>query len=122
MNITETCLKHLFERKWLELNKLLSDEKNYFELASDPIFSIFEQNLVAEIKRLESESSENLATVLVRIFQLNQDLKILNLSNSCILQITIYLFDKYPSEKYASLLSDYKDAKDFLDRLKMIDR
>lgn len=118
MNITETCLKHLSERKWLELNRLLSDEKNCCELACDPIFSIFEQNLVAEIKRVESESSENLATVLVRIFHLNQDLKILNLSNVCILQITSYLFDKYPSEKYASLLPDYKDAKDFLDRLK----
>lgn len=116
MSITENCLKHLQEKNWLELNKLLSNEANCKELASDPIFSIFENNLVIEIERFENENAENLLTFLVRIFQLNQDLKILNLSKDCIIQISEYLFRKHPSEKYAKILTENNDAKEFLER------
>lgn len=127
MNIAENCLKFLQEKKWLELNKVLSDERNCSELASDQIFSIFEKNLVAEIKRYENEDSENLSTVLVRIFQLNQDLKILQLSKECINQVSEYLFQKHPSEKYAKVLTENKDAKEFLnnkavERIKEIEK
>lgn len=115
MNITENCLKHLQEKNWLELNKLLSNEANCKELASDPIFSIFENNLVIEIERFENENAENLSTVLVRVFQLNQDLKILNLSPNCVIQISEYLFRKHPSEKYAKILTENNDAKKFLE-------
>lgn len=116
MNITENCLKYLQEKNWLELNKLLSNEQNCSELASDPIFSIFENNLVIEIERFENENADSLSTVLVRIFQLNQDLKILNLSKICVTQISEYLFRKHPSEKYAKILTENNDAKEFLER------
>lgn len=115
MNITENCLHFLQEKKWLELNKLLSDKQNCLKLASDPIFSIFENNLVDEIKRFENENPENLSTVLARILQLNQDLKILNLTQNCIIQIAEYLFKKHPTEKYAKILKDSIDAKAFLE-------
>lgn len=78
MNITENCLHFLQEKKWLELNKLLSDKQNCLELASDPIFSIFENNLVDEIKRFENENPENLSTVLARILQLKLSKKSLS--------------------------------------------
>lgn len=116
MNTTENSLKHLQEKNWLELNKLLSNEQNCSELASDPIFSIFEQNLVFEIERFENENAEDLSTVLARIFQLNQDLKVLNLSQTCIIQIAEYLFRKHPSEKYAKILTENVKAKEFLEK------
>ncbi|MBS9522408.1 DUF2726 domain-containing protein [Litoribacter alkaliphilus] len=117
MSISENCLKFLLEKKWLELNRVLSEEKNCLELASDPVFSIFENNLVSEIRKFENENSENLSNVLTRIFQLNQNLKILKLSNTCLKQIAEYLFQKHPSEKYAKLLPDNELAKRFLDAL-----
>ena len=98
------------------MNKLLSSERNCSELTSDPIFSIFEENLVLEIERFENENAEDLSTVLARIFQLNQDLKILNLSQTCVIQIVEYLFRKHPSMKYAKILTENENAKEFLER------
>lgn len=114
MNITENCLKYLQTKEWLELNKLLSDENNCKELATDPVFSIFEANLINEIKRYENDGDVNLSTVLVRIFQLNQNSEILKLSKNCILELAEYLFNKHPSEQYAKFLTKNKKAQEFL--------
>jgi len=100
----------------MKLNQLLSDENNCVKLAQDPIFVVFEHNLINEIKRHENEGSESLSNVLVRIFQLNYNQKILKLSNECVLELTEYLFQKYPSEQYAKILTDNKSAQDYLKR------
>jgi hypothetical protein len=83
--MTEKCLRFLESKEWLQLNEFLSDEKNCKELATDPIFSIFEMHLISEVKRYESEEDEDLTKVLARIFQLNQNSGILKLSNNCVL-------------------------------------
>jgi very-short-patch-repair endonuclease len=114
MNITESCLIYLQTKEWLKLNKLLSSENNCKELATDPIFLVFEMNLINEIKRYENNGDENLSTVLARIFQLNQNLKILKLSEDCILELTEYLFQKHPSEQYAKILTTNSHAQEFL--------
>ena len=114
--MTEDCLIYLQNKEWQKLNKLLSDENNCKELASDPIFSIFETNLISEIRRYENDGDENLLTVLARIFQLNQNLNILKLSNSCVIELAEYLFEKYPSEVYAKVLTENVDAQNFLKR------
>ncbi len=116
MNITENCLIFLQTKEWLKLNELLSDEKNCKELATDPIFSVFEKNLINEVKRYENDGDENLSTVLVRIFQLNQNLQILKLSEECVLELTEYLFQKHPSEQYAKILTENSQAQEFLKR------
>ncbi len=121
MNITENCLIFLQTKEWLKLNELLSDEKNCKELATDPIFSVFEMYLIIEVKRHENDGNENLYTVLARIFQLNQILKILKLSEKCVLELTEYLFQKNPSEQYAKILTDNIQAHEFL-KSKTIER
>lgn len=96
------------------MNKLLSKEKNCKELATDPIFSVFEMNLIKEVKRYENDGDENLSIVLVRIFQLNQNLQILKLSKGCVLELAKYLFQKQPSEQYAKILIKNSQAQEFL--------
>lgn len=119
--MTENCLIFLQTKEWLKLNELLSDENNCKKLASDPIFSVFEMNLINEVRRYENDGDENLSTVLARIFQLSQNLNILKLSNSCVLELAEYLFEKYPSEQYAKVLTENIDAQNFLKR-KSIER
>lgn len=114
MNITENCLTYLQTKEWLKLNQLLSSESNCKELATDPIFMVFEMNIINEIKRYENNGDENLSTVLVRIFQLNQNLKILKLSENCVLELAEYLFHKHPSEQYAKILTRNSHAQEFL--------
>jgi hypothetical protein len=116
MNITENCLSFLQKKEWTKLNTLLSNENNCKELASDPIFSIFETSLLNEVKRHENEGDKTLTIVLGRIFNLNQDLEILKLSNKCVLELTEYLFKKVPSEKYAKILTENIEAQNFLKR------
>jgi very-short-patch-repair endonuclease len=114
VNITENCLKYLQTKEWLKLNQLLSDEKNCKELATDPIFSVFEMNLIREVQRYENDGNENLSTVLVRIFHLNQNLGILKLSENCVLELAEYLFQKHPSDQYAKILTENSEAQQFL--------
>ena len=116
MNITEDCLSYLQKKEWSKLNRLLSDEKNCRELASDPVFSIFEINLINEVKRYENEGDQNLTIVLARIFQLNKNLGILKLSTNCIQELTEYLFQKHPTEQYAKILMENTEAQEFLKR------
>jgi len=116
VNITENCLIFLQTKKWLKLNELLSDEENCKELATDPIFSIFETNLINEIRRYENDGDGNLSKVLVRIFQLNQSLKILKLSKTCVTELAEYLFQKHPSTLYAKVLTDNTNAQEFIKR------
>ncbi|SMC71318.1 DUF2726 domain-containing protein [Cellulophaga tyrosinoxydans] len=112
--MTENCLIFLQTKEWLKLNELLSDENNCKELADDPIFSIFETNLINEVRRYENNGDENLSTVLARIFQLSQNSKILKLSNNCVLELAEYLFEKHPSEHYAKVLTENIDAQNYL--------
>ncbi len=114
MNITEKCLKCLQIQDWNELNLILSDEKNCLELRDDPIFSIFENNLVEEIKNIDNSKNDSASIVLARIFQLNQKNKTLVLSSSCIKKIAEYLFEKFPSEEYAKHLEGNKKANEYL--------
>src|SRR5690606_34678520 len=114
--MTENCLIFLQTKEWLKLNELLSDENNCKELASDPIFSIFETNLINEVRRYENDGDENLSTVLARIFQLSQNLNILKLSKGCVIELAEYLFEKHPSELYAKVLTENIDAQNFLKR------
>lgn len=119
--MTEKCLIFLQNKKWLKLNELLSDENNCKELANDPIFSIFETNLINEVRRYENDGDGNLLTVLARIFQLSQNLKILKLSESCTTELAEYLFEKHPSEHYAKVLTENIEAQNFL-KQKSIER
>jgi len=112
--MTEKCLIYLQNKEWLKLSEFLSDENNCKELANDPIFSIFEMNLINEVKRYENEGNENLSTVLARIFQLNQNSGILKLSEKCIFELATYLFQRHPSEYYARILTENTEAKTFL--------
>jgi len=114
VNITENCLIYLQTKEWSKLNELLSDENNCRELATDPIFSVFEMNLINEVKRYENDGDENLSIVLARIFQLNHNLGILKLSKDCVLEIAEYLFQKHPSEQYAKILTENTQAQEFL--------
>jgi hypothetical protein len=117
MNITETCLSFLQKREWLKLNELLSDEKNCKELASSPTFKLFENYLVSEIKRYEDDGNKDTLFVVVsRIFDLSQKTKILKLSEPCVLGIAEYLFEKYPTERYAKMLPENEKAREFLKR------
>ena len=114
--MTEKCLIFLQTKEWLKLNEFLSDEQNCKELATDPIFSIFEINLIEEVKRYENEGDENLSIVLAKVFQLSQNSGILKLSKNCILELATYLFEKYPSEYYAKVLTENTEAKNFLNK------
>ncbi len=119
--MTENCLIYLQTKEWLKLNELLSSEDNCKELANDPIFSIFETNLINEVRRYENDGNVNLITVLARIFHLSHNLKILKLSDSCTLELGEYLFEKHPSEQYAKVLTENIEAQNFL-KQKSIER
>ena len=114
--MTENCLYFLKTKDWIKLNELLSNEENCKTLASDPLFSIFETNLIDEVRRFEDDGGENLSIVLARIFQLSQNLKILKLSTSCVNELAEYLFEKHPSETYAKVLTENINAQNFLKR------
>ena len=118
LNMTEKCLIFLQSKEWLKLNEFLSDENNCKELASDPIFHIFEMNLISEVKRYENEGDENLYTVLARIFQLYQNSGILKLSKNCVSELATYLFQKNPSECYEKVLTENSEAQNFLKKEK----
>jgi hypothetical protein len=110
---------YLHTKEWLKLNELLSSTTNCKELATDPIFSVFENNLLSEIKRYENDGDEDLSLVLARIFQLSQSLNILKLSDACLRGLAEYLFQKHPSEHYAKYLIENEQAQSFLKRQKV---
>lgn len=121
MEITNMCLEYLKNKKWLDLNKVLSNEKNQIRLSSDPIFSIFQNFLVDEIKRHENEGNEDLLIVVSQIFNIIEKPKNkLIFSNDCRIQMVEYLFKKHPSEKYAKILEGNRDAEIFLKNQKEI--
>ena len=114
LNITEECLRCLNTKNWMKLNELLSNEHNCNELATDRMFSIFETNLISEVKRYEKDVDEDLYTVLAQVFSLYANKKILNLSAGCAYELAEYLFEKNPNELYAKVLTDNPSAQKFL--------
>ena len=115
MNPAEDCLKHLQNRNWMELTKVLSDNKNARDLAESPTFSIFESVFIDELKRLENETSEDLIIVASRIFQIHRhDNSVFKLSENALKGVARYLFDKNPDTVYAEILVDEEDAQQFL--------
>ncbi|PHR70595.1 MAG: hypothetical protein COA67_08190 [Lutibacter sp.] len=115
MNITENCLSYLKDNKWDDLNSIFSNKEYCSELSSDPMFSIFESNLVSEIQKFDNNSDENISLVLAHIFQLSQNKNSsLTLSVNCTKEIAQHLFKKYPLEIYAEILTNNYDAKTFL--------
>lgn len=114
--ITNKCLQCLKEKKWKILNEILKTPDNQKELSLDPFFSIFEANLISEIKRYENEDNEDLLVIVTQISNVieKKDSK-LSLSNECQLQIVEYLFHKNPCEKYAKQLRGNKEAEKFLE-------
>jgi hypothetical protein len=115
MSVTNDGLIGLRSQNWSEINRILSNESNCREMNEDPIFQIFESNLVNEIKRLDIKDTFDLPQlVLVRLFQLSTRNRLINLSEKCIVEIADYLFNKEPSEEYARLLLNNKKAIDFL--------
>lgn len=117
MSITNSCLNCLASQDWNKLNSIISDNKNHIELNSDPTFQVFERHLVSEIKKLSQlEELDSPKLVLVNIFRFSAKLKLLNLSDGCILEIADFLFSHYPSEEYAELLTENNEAKLFLQR------
>lgn len=117
MNVAEECLICLKEKKWDTLNNILSEKSNCEELSSNPIFQVFESNLINEVEKYERDGSEGLAIVVARVFQVATSKEnLLSLSKTSIFQIAKYLFDKYPLEEYAEHLSGYDRAEEFLNR------
>jgi hypothetical protein len=115
MSKANECLVYLQKRNWTELNNLLSNSKNYKELLEDPLFNIFETNLVSEIKSLENTVTDDLhIIVLERIIQLCKQTNQLKLSDNCVKEIAKYLFHKNPSENIAKLLPNDAEAINFL--------
>jgi len=115
MNIAEECLSCLQKKDWLRLNKIVSDNSNYNDLAYDPIFIIFENHLVDEIKRYEKEGDTKLFAVLARLFQLHQDKNsTLKFSENGFIRISEYLFEKHPTVSYAQVLKNNLHAQRFL--------
>ncbi|WP_157501263.1 DUF2726 domain-containing protein [Echinicola vietnamensis] len=118
MNIAEECLKCLQNKNWTQLNTLLSDNQNSLELAESPTFNIFENILVDEIKRYESEvddGNNELFIVVARIFQIHEHKESsFEMSASGEKKIARYLFDKNPQVNYAEVLTDDIDAQEFL--------
>jgi uncharacterized protein DUF2726 len=119
MNPAEDCLKHLQNRNWIELGKVLSDNKKAKDLADSQTFSIFENVLIDELKSHENETNEDLLIVASRIFQIHRHEKsTLRLSENALIKIVSYLFEKDPQEIYATILIDNKDAQLFLEKHK----
>lgn len=121
MNPAEECLKYLQSRNWIELTKILSDNKNARSLAESPTFSIFESVFVDELKRHENETSEDLIVAASRIFQIHKsNSSIFTLSENALKSVARYLFDKNPEDVYAEILINDQDAKQFLENQKII--
>jgi len=117
MNIEENCLICLQRKDWKGLNDILSANRNCEQLSGSPIFGIFEANFVAEIKRYEIEGESDLFTVAARLFQLHKKQNsLLKLSETTVINIAEYLFNKNPTEEYASVLKDNIDAQNFLEK------
>ncbi len=120
MNPAEDCLKYLQSRNWIELTKILSNNKNARELAESPAFSIFESVFTGELKRHENETNEDLIVIASRIFQIHRhDNSAFTLSDNALKSIARYLFDKNPVEVYAKILVNDQDAKQFLEKQKI---
>ncbi|MFM7023631.1 MAG: hypothetical protein ACKOXB_11710 [Flavobacteriales bacterium] len=116
MNPAEDCLKYLQNRNWNELKKILSDNKSAKELAESPIFSVFENVFIDELRRHENETSDDLFIVASAIFQIHRhDNSIFTLSANALKGIARYLFDKNPDVIYAKILVDDHDAQLFLE-------
>ncbi|MDE3236668.1 MAG: DUF2726 domain-containing protein [Bacteroidota bacterium] len=116
MNPAEDCLKYLKNRNWIELNKVLSDNKNAKELAESPAFLVFENVFIDELKRYETETSEDQLAVASRVFQLHQFTDSnFTLSENALKKIARFLFDKNPEKKYAIILCPDSDAMHFLE-------
>lgn len=115
MNPVEECLKSLQGQNWTELNKILSNNSAATSIAESPTFSIFENIFIAELRRLEHSSNEDLTIVAARVFQIHQhkDSKF-KLSKETEIKIAKYLFDKNPSEVYAKVLVNDAEAQKFL--------
>lgn len=117
MNPAEDCLQHLMNRKWIELNTVLSDDKSAEHLADSPTFSVFEKVFIEEIKRLEDETNEDLLIVAASIFQRHYyKNSSFRLSVDAEFRLAKYLFDKYPHEAYAEILIGDPSAEAYLER------
>ena len=117
MNPAEDCLRYLQSRNWIELTRVLSDNKNAQNLVGSPTFSIFENIFIDELKKHENETSDDLIHVATRIFQIHQqDNSALTLSENGLRGIARYLFDRNPHRVYAEILLDELDVQQFLEK------
>ena len=115
MNPAEKCLQCLIKKDWTELNELLSNNNVVQELNNNPLFSIFELNLVQELKRIEESTNESQYKVAVLLFNLNESKSSkLNLRHETVTDISEYLFESDPQVEYARKLPNSKAAKQFL--------
>lgn len=120
MNVAEKCLQCLSEKNWIELNDILSQEKNCRELSSHPSFAIFEKVLITEIEKYEQQGTDELLIpVVTRIFQVSHVSQSLSLSTDCKEQLVSYLFLRTPNEQYAKLLPNNQDAKRFIQNIEL---
>ncbi|WP_300667113.1 DUF2726 domain-containing protein [Fluviicola sp.] len=117
MNPAEDCLRYLQSRNWIELTRILSDNKNAQNLADSPTFSIFENIFIDELKKHENETSDDLIHVATRIFQIHQhDKSAFTLSDNGFRGVARYLFDRNPHRVYAEILIDEPDVQLFLEK------
>jgi len=117
MNPAEDCLQHLRNKKWIELNKVLSDNKSAEHLSDSPTFSVFENVFIDEIKRHEDETNEDLFIVATSIFQRHYYKNSrFRLSEDAEVRLAKYLFDRQPHEIYAKILVDDPSAKAYLEK------
>ncbi|MFN5984205.1 MAG: DUF2726 domain-containing protein [Fluviicola sp.] len=115
MNYVEECLKCLESGSWSELIEILKN--NSIDLSESSIFSVFETQLINELKRHENERNEDSITAATTIFTTHEDSKFkFKLSDNAYKKLTKYLFDKNPSDYYARIISDDKEAIDFLEQ------
>lgn len=119
MNIADKCLHFLSEKKWMELNQILSNESNCFELSSHPTFAIFESVLISEVERYELEGEDELLfSVVARIFQISEKENApLTPSKECVERLASYLFLRNKTKEYAIHLPDNPEAIKFLNDL-----
>jgi len=119
MSAPEDCLKCLQNQDWDNLNKILSDNEMSRQLAESPTFSIFQDNFISELKRYEKDSDEDLFPVAVRIWHIQQQKDApFKFSQSNLVTVAKYLFDKDPNEIYAKILVDDPKAKTVLENHK----
>ncbi|WP_439483979.1 DUF2726 domain-containing protein [Cyclobacterium plantarum] len=117
MNPAEDCLKYLHSKNWIELSRVLSDNKSAEDLAESPTYSIFEKVFIDELRRHENETSEDLLIVASRILQIHRhENSSFRLSDNALIKLARYLFDKHPQEIYAKILDGDPDARIFLEK------